>query len=186
MSRLPNIDPTKHPELQEMILKSEEVMGFVSNDGLVMAHHPELLNSFFGLTKSILINGTVDPLLKRLMGLLVSNANGCTYCEAHSSNSASKYNPDLDKVKAVWEFEQSDLFSAPEKAALRVAIRSSALPNATSDDDIMQLQKHFTIKECAEIVGVISLYAFLNRWNSTLNTEIEAVPMESYLKVKVS
>ena len=38
------------------------------------------------------------------------------------------------------------------------------------------LTAHFSDREIVEIVAVLSLYGFLNRWNCTLNTELEAPP----------
>ena len=38
------------------------------------------------------------------------------------------------------------------------------------------LKAHFSDREIVEIVAVLSLYGFLNRWKGTLNTELEAPP----------
>jgi alkylhydroperoxidase family enzyme len=45
-----------------------------------------------------------------------------------------------------------------------------------TDEDIEALKAHFSDREIVEIVAVLSLYGFLNRWNGTLNTELEAPP----------
>ena len=47
---------------------------------------------------------------------------------------------------------------------------------ALTDEDIEGLKAHFSDREIVEIVAVLSLYGFLNRWNGTLNTELEAPP----------
>jgi len=49
-------------------------------------------------------------------------------------------------------------------------------PNAVTDEDIGALKAHFSDREIVEIVAVLSLYGFLNRWNGTLNPELEAPP----------
>jgi anaerobic glycerol-3-phosphate dehydrogenase len=79
---------------------------------------------------------------------------------------------------AVFEFETSPLFSAAERAALRVAWHGALQPSAVTDDDIAALTQHFSQPEIVEIVAVLSLYGFLNRWNSTLDTELEAPPAD--------
>jgi alkylhydroperoxidase family enzyme len=38
------------------------------------------------------------------------------------------------------------------------------------------LKARFSDREIVEIVAVLSLYGFLNRWNGTLNTELEPPP----------
>jgi hypothetical protein len=38
------------------------------------------------------------------------------------------------------------------------------------------LKEHFSDKQCVEIVAVISLFGFLNRWNDTMATTLEDKP----------
>ena len=74
----------------------------------------------------------------------------------------------------MFEFETSPLFNDAERAVLRVAWHGALQPNAVTDEDIEALTTHFSDREIVEIVAVLSLYGFLNRWNGTLNTELEA------------
>ena len=41
-----------------------------------------------------------------------------------------------------------------------------------------QLKKYFSKKEIIDIVSVISLFGYLNRWNDTLGTVLEDIPEE--------
>jgi len=38
------------------------------------------------------------------------------------------------------------------------------------------LKKHYSEGEIVEIVGTVSLFGYLNRWNDTMATEAEMVP----------
>jgi hypothetical protein len=40
------------------------------------------------------------------------------------------------------------------------------------------MREHWTDDQMVEIVGVISLFGFLNRWNDTMATPLEAEPIE--------
>ena len=42
----------------------------------------------------------------------------------------------------------------------------------------LELRKHWTDDQVVEIVGVISLFGFLNRWNDTFATPLEHEPLE--------
>ena len=55
-------------------------------------------------------------------------------------------------------------------------MHSGLSPNATTDDEFEELKKHYSDGEITEIVGVIAMFGFLNRWNSTLQTELEPNP----------
>ena len=111
----------------------------------------------------MLQTGEVDPTLERLIGIISSRTQGCTYCTAHSSYGANQLGVEADKIAAVFEFETSPLFSDAERVVLRVAWHGALQPNAVSDADFAALKEHFSEREIIEIVAVLSLYGFLNR-----------------------
>lgn len=121
----------------------------------------------------MLQTGDVDLSLKRLIGIISSRRQGCTYCTAHSSYGASQLGVDAEKINAVFEFETSPLFTDAEGTGLRVAWHGALQPSTVTDDDFEALKAHFSERE---IVAVLSLYGFLNRWNGTLQTELEPAP----------
>ena len=53
------------------------------------------------------------------------------------------------------------------------------MPNAVTDADFAELKKHYTDAQIVDIVAVISLFGFLNRFNDTIATELEASPIEA-------
>ena len=59
---------------------------------------------------------------------------------------------------------------------LRVAWHGALQPSSVTDDDFETLKAHFSDREIVEIAAVLSLYGFLNRWNSTLQIELEPAP----------
>jgi hypothetical protein len=56
---------------------------------------------------------------------------------------------------------------------------AAQVPNAVSDADFAELKKHYTDAQIVDIVAVISLFGFLNRFNDTMATELEAPPIEA-------
>ena len=178
MSRLASPDQNSLDQCESALSQAQDMMGYLPNDVLSLCHWPELLQSLSGLVKTILQSGQVDPALKRLIGIISSHTQGCTYCTAHAGYGANQLGVDAQKIAAVFEFETSPLFSAAERAALRVAWHGALQPSAVTDDDIAALTQHFSQPEIVEIVAVLSLYGFLNRWNSTLDTELEAPPAD--------
>jgi len=179
MPRLNPLQPEDLPAEAKPILQfAEQLMGFVANDVLTMARWPELLMAMQQVVGVIYGPGQLDDGLKRLIALVVSTAAGCRYCQAHAAHGSSLV-PGIsaDKVAAVWQFETSDLFDARERAALRVARGAGQNPNGVTDEEFADLHQHFDEREVMEILGVISLFGFLNRWNDTLATSLEPVPM---------
>lgn len=167
------------PEMQRMIENAETLMGFVPNDALVMARHPALTKAMWGLVAAVYGPGSVDNGLKRLVGEAASKAAGCFYCSAHAAHGAREQGVAQDKIDAVWSFEDSELFTDAERAAINLAMKAGVVPNETTDEDFDRLKAHFSESEITELVAVIAMFGFLNRWNTTLGTALEPVPMKS-------
>lgn len=176
MTLVPPITRDELTELEPIFQAVETGMGFVPESMLTMAHWPELVPAFSGMAGLIIGGGEVDPGLKQLIALVVSNAAGCRYCQAHTSHNAERNGVSIEKIEAAFEFETSELFNDAERAALRVALHAGMVPNATEPEHMAELREHFSDRQCAEIVATISLFGFLNRWNDTMATTLEDGP----------
>jgi uncharacterized peroxidase-related enzyme len=171
--------PADHtPELKEQLEVARQRMGFIPNSMLIMQRNPKLTKAFGMLSAAIWDpDGKVDRKLKRLISHVASRAAGCQYCMAHTAEGAAKYGVDDQKLDAVWDYQTSPLFSPAERAALDLAVAASSVPNAVTDEMFLELRKHWSEDEIVEIVGVISVFGFLNRWNDTLATPLEESPL---------
>jgi alkylhydroperoxidase family enzyme len=89
------------------------------------------------------------------------------------TNLASIYQASDEKIRAVWDFETSQLFSPAERAALRLGYHAALVPNETTVEDFDELKKHFDDGQIVEIVATIALFGYLNRWNDTMATTLE-------------
>ena len=165
-------------EVQPRRKKKKKKMGFRANDALTLARVPGLMEGLGAMTWAIYgKDGLVTNELKRLVSIITSTASGCTYCESHTIQGAAKAGIDEEKIKAIWEYETSPLFSDSERAAMRVAQGAGHAPVECTDADFDELKKYFDDNQICEIVGIIALFGFLNKWNATLATDIEATPL---------
>lgn len=177
MARLRPLEPNELPQTErEAVKRAQESMGFLANDALTMARNPAIMHAFAGLAGAIYAPGRVDSGLKRLIGLITSSAAGCRYCMGHTAFVSQRHGVDEAKLAAVWQFETSDHFTTAERAALRVALHAGQSPAAVTDAMYDELAAHYDDDEQLEIVAVIAMFGFLNRWNSTLATDLEAQP----------
>ena len=83
---------------------------------------------------------------------------------------------DAAKIAAIWEFETSDLFTEAERVALRFAQAASSVPNMATEADFEALREHYTDYQIVELLSIICLYGFFNRWNDALATPLEDGP----------
>lgn len=173
---MPHLDPlpwSANPQFRERFEHYQNTRGFVPNSILTMQRRPAIAQAFMDLNRAVLYEGTVSEELKMLVSLVTSQASGCRYCQAHMSNLASIYKASDEKIRAVWDFETSALFTAAERAALRLGYHAALVPNAATAEDFDELKLHFDESQIVEIVGTIALFGYLNRWNDTLATALE-------------
>jgi alkylhydroperoxidase family enzyme len=76
-------------------------------------------------------------------------------------------------VEALPRFRTSRLFTQAERAALDLAHAAGSCPPRVTDAHFAEIRKYYSEDAAAEIVAVISLLGWLNRWNITLATPIE-------------
>lgn len=179
MTRITPLQREHTKDLETVFAVTEAVMGFVPNSMLIMARDPDLLAAFAQLSAIVVVRpGRIEPGLKALIMYVVSRSAGCQYCVAHSANLAASRGIPARKVQQVWQYETSPEFTDAERAALRFAQAAGQVPNGVSDADFVEMRRHFDEDEIIEIVAAIAFLGFLNRWNDTLATPLEAAPRD--------
>jgi len=53
------------------------------------------------------------------------------------------------------------------------------VPNAVTDQDFAELKRHYTDERIVDIVAVIALFGFLNRFNDTMARNSNHTPLEA-------
>ncbi len=174
-----NMQPLRredHPELEELFRLYDDTMSFVPNSLFTMARRPEILRAFSELITQIWRTGTVPVGLKPLVAIVASTAAGCRYCQAHETVDAKLRGVPDEKIAEIWDFERSERYSEAERAALRFARDASLVPNAVTPTHFEELRRHWADGEIVEILAVVGLFGFLNRWNDSMATDLEEVP----------
>lgn len=179
----PLVNPKQNindPELEKLIAFFNETLGFCPNSVLTMYHRPRIAYAFVEMNMAVMENkGKVTSALKRLIGYISSNAAGCRYCQAHTIRAAERYDASKEQLENIWEYKTHPSFSKAEVAALDFALAASVIPNSVTDEIAIELRKYWTEGEIVEILGVVSLFGYLNRWNDSMGTEIEKGAAES-------
>ena len=179
MARLAPLPADLEPELQASWPIYRKALGFVPNSVLIMQRRPKVVKALSNLVAAVMDpEGTVSPGFKRLLAHVASRAHGCQYCMAHTAGGALRSGIAEEKVAAIWEYRTSPLYSEAERVALDVAVAAASVPNAVSDTMFAELRAHWSDAQVVEIIGVISLFGFLNRWNDTLATPMEEEAIE--------
>ena len=176
---MPHVAPLARedlPQFEEKFERYDRIRGFLPNSILTMARRPNIAEAFMTLNQAVLYEGTVPGALKMMVALMTSMATGCRYCQGHMANLSHVYDVPDEKIAAVWECETSPLFTDAERAALVLAREAAGVPNTVDDAHFAALRPHFDDAEIVEIVAAIALFGYLNRWNDTMATTMEAHP----------
>ncbi len=173
--------PSNHDsETKELATFFNETLGFCPNSVLTMQRRPAISKAFINLNKAVMANeGRVTSALKRMIAWVSSNATGCRYCQAHAIRAAERYGAEQEQLDNIWDYKTHPAFSAAERAALDFSLAASVIPNAVTSEIQEELHKYWDDGEIVEMLGVISLFGYLNRWNDSMGTSIEDGAVES-------
>jgi uncharacterized peroxidase-related enzyme len=174
------LSPDTNPDVKKLAEFFNETLGFCPNSVLTMQIRPEIARAFINMNMAVMDNhGNVTSALKRMIAWVSSNATGCRYCQAHAIRAAERYGAEQEQLDNIWEYRTHAAFSDAERAALDFSLAASVIPNAVDEKIKTDLYKYWNEGEIVEMLGVISLFGYLNRWNDSMGTSIEDGAVES-------
>ena len=165
---------------KELAAFFNETLGFCPNSVLTMQRRPAISQAFINLNKAVMANdGRVSSSLKRMIAWVSSNATGCRYCQAHAIRAAERYGAEKEQLDNIWDYRTHEAFSEAERAALDFSLQASQVPNTVDEAIKQRLHTYWDEGEIVEMLGVISLFGYLNRWNDSMGTTIETGAVQS-------
>ena len=174
------LSPESNPDVSKLAEFFNETLGFCPNSVLTMQIRPEIARSFINLNMAVMTNhGRVTSAFKRIIAWVSSNAAGCNYCQAHAIRAAERYGAEQEQLDNIWEYRTHESFDEAERAALDFSLAASQLPNAVDEELQQRMHKYWDDGEIVEILAVVSLFGYLNRWNDSMGTSIENGATES-------
>ena len=173
---VPRLEPLPPaPGLDDVFSRFNCVGAIIPNAILIMQRRPKILRAYVQMMGAVSDPETseVDIGFKRLIAHVASRAAGCRYCMSHTAALALGSGIDDAKLEAVWEYRTSPLYTEAERIALDVALAAGGVPNEVTDEMFAKLRAHWSDGQIVEIVAMIALFGFLNRWNDTFATPLE-------------
>jgi AhpD family alkylhydroperoxidase len=120
----------------------------------------------------------IDPILRSLVTVRVSQLNGCRFCVDLNSATLLKRGVDMTKVEALENWRQSNLFSETERVALDYAEAVTLRSDAIDDELIGRLKEHFDDDALVELTGLIAFQNLSSKFNSALG-----VPPQGFCRI---
>ncbi|HJU83040.1 MAG TPA: carboxymuconolactone decarboxylase family protein [Holophagaceae bacterium] len=123
---------------------------------------PALFEAQLALSKTIGATG-IDPKLRELLDLRISQLNGCAYCADMHAAGLLKRQESPRRLATLAAWRDTDFFTPKERAALAWAEALTKLTAHPDMDPVFEaLKPHFSE---AEIVALTFVILCINGWN---------------------
>ena len=182
MAHLPIIsDEDAGPEAKVLFKHSTKMFGRVANAVRVASHSPKLSQAIFGFLVAALREEVTDILsvrTKTMVILKTSTLNGCKYWTGHNVTLGRALGFEEELIAEIeGDYENSDLFTADEKAAIKWAEVLTEKTYRENPQAMPELKKHFNEAQIVEISMVSGFFNFWNRFADGLQIDIEDDPV---------
>ena len=174
MARIPLIEETAHPELAESISKIKGARGGrLINIYRLMLHSPALADAWFDLNQAVRYGTEIDGQSRELAVIRVAILNNVEYVQrAHGPAYALKEGLTREQVTAISSWQESNLFSPPQRALL--AYTDAMTRDITVPDAVFAvLREHFSERQTVELTMLIGAYNMLTRFLKALEVDPE-------------
>ena len=130
----------------------------------VMAHRPEILKEFRELFITIMGKGQIEPLLKWKIAYCVSETLRCPFCVDVTTKMLKKLGASEDIAEKVKRIED---LPEKEKEILQLVKEVTEKAQVCTPELFEKMKKDFSEPEIVEIVSIIGLFNYINRFNNT-------------------
>ena len=110
----------------------------------------------------------VEPALRSLLTVRVSQINWCEFCVDLNSAAALERHVAENKLDALKDFAHSPLFSEREKAALAYAETMTRSSGKADETLIAKLKRHFDEDAVIELTALIAFQNLSSKFNAAL------------------
>ncbi|MBI3285630.1 MAG: carboxymuconolactone decarboxylase family protein [Burkholderiales bacterium] len=115
----------------------------------------------------------IDPALRSLITVRISQINWCLFCVDLNSATALERAVSADKLRDLSRFEESPLYDEREKAALRYAEAVTRTDGKVDNRLKHQLLALFSDEELIELTALIAFQNLSSKFNSALDIQAQ-------------
>ena len=131
--------------------------GAVLQPGLLWARVPKLFTSvavLYGVLDRK--SSPLDPVLRSLVTVRVSQINWCRFCVDINSSTLAKRTGSLEKVEKLEQWKESELFTEKEKVVLEYAEAVTFSDQQVTNELMERLKGFFDDNGIVELTGLIA------------------------------
>jgi len=111
----------------------------------------------------------IDPVLRSLITVRVSQINGCRFCIDINSAMLAKRTGSMNKVETLERWQESELFDNKERVVLGYVEAVTYTDRQVDDELTRRLYEYFNEDEIVELTGLIAFQNLSSKFNSALD-----------------
>ena len=159
MSRIAGVTDTNptHALVQRAFARDEARAGKVLQVTRAGALVPEAYDAWAHMYDTVQSLNGVPGEIKQLAALLVYMRVGCFMCLDFATATSRMKGVTEEKLKALSQYKNSSLFSAEERAVLRLAEAMTRAPAVVADEEFEALEPFYDDAQVMELVFYISV-----------------------------
>jgi uncharacterized peroxidase-related enzyme len=169
------IDAASEP-VKRVYADVQQKLGHVPNFLKTLAHSDRVLKPMADAFLSLVGESGLSEKVRQLVILRVCQLDKCKYTVDQHTFLAKKAGWSDDHLKAMDDYNQSELFSFYEKEALRLVELVRSTPDEIPNDYWTQLDNHYTSDQVVEMITLIGFIGMVNHLILALQIEPDPLP----------
>jgi AhpD family alkylhydroperoxidase len=158
--------------LRPLFWAQQRRYGAALNSALVWARSPKLFLGLAVLYGMVDRKGSpLDPALRSLVTVRVSQINHCPFCVDINSATLLERGMPAEKLNALDSWRGNDLFSEKECVALEYAEAMTFTDSSVDDELFRRVKIHFDEEATVELTGLIAFQNMSSKFNSALDIQ---------------
>jgi len=150
--------------------KQKRTYGEVLAPGLLWGRSPSVFASVALLYGALnRKRSPLEPALRSLVTVRVSQINHCAFCVDINASTLLKRGACPDKVEALQDWRNSDLFDDLERTALEYCEAMTFWDRDVDEALLARLKSHFDDDALIELTGLIAFQNMSSKFNSALD-----------------
>jgi AhpD family alkylhydroperoxidase len=140
--------------------------GEFPDGGYVYFHHKPVLRAVVSFERKVDTWSALDPTLKSYCQLVSAGVIGCSWCLDFGYFKAHNDGLDLDKVREVPRWRESDVFTPLERDVMEYAEAMTLTPPTVTDAMVAHLVDQLGAPAVVELTQMVALENMRSRFNS--------------------
>ncbi len=164
MALVPSLNENQiKKEAKQVYKKFKKNTGKVPEWVRVMAYSPKIVKEFTELFKVIMGQGKIKPLLRWKIAYVVSQTLKCPFCVDVTTKMIKNLGASEQILKKI---KKGEAETQQEKEVLEL-VKEVTLKARCTPELFEKLKDKFSEAELVEIVSIIGLFNYINRFNNT-------------------